>query len=160
MYKRILEFWLNEKELRELQRPPSGFKDDVKKYLEDLARIENGVPSKLKLAEAERIKRIINEISVLRKEKICKTAVAGTLSDDMLFDDEIGLFRPLKEPEKVTDDGAKKILVRVLRDVPSFVGADLKTYGPYKTEDVVLLPAQNAEALIKRGIATEIQRRI
>jgi len=160
MYKRILEFWLNEKESRELQRPLPGFKDDVKKYLEDLARMENGVPSKLKLAEAERAKRIINEIAILRKEKICKTAVAGTLSDDMLFDDEIGLFRPLKEPEKVTDDSAKKILVRVLRDVPSFIGADLKTYGPYKTEDVVLLPAQNAEALIKRGIATEIQRRI
>jgi len=160
VYKRILEFWLNEKESGELQRPPPGFKDDVKKYLEDLARMENGVPSKLKLAEAERAKRIINEIAILRKEKICKTVVAGTLSDDMLFDDEMGQFRPLKEPEKVTDDSAKKILVRVLRDVPSFVGADLKTYGPYKTEDVVLLPAQNAEALIKRGIATEIQRRI
>jgi DNA replication initiation complex subunit (GINS family) len=78
----------------------------------------------------------------------------------MLFDDEIGLFKPLKEPEKVAEDSAKKILVRVLRDVPSFVGADLKTYGPYKTEDVVLLPAQNAEALIKREIATEIKRRI
>jgi len=160
MYKRILEFWLNEKEVRDLQKPPPDFKDEVRKYLEDLARMENGVPSKLKLAEAERVKHILNEISVLRREKICKAAVAGIVSDDVLFDDEIGLFRPLKEPEKVADDSAKKILVRVLRDVPSFVGADLKTYGPYKTEDVVLLPAQNAEALIKRGIATEIKRRI
>ena len=160
MYKKILEFWLNEKEVRDLQKPPPDFKDEVRKYLEDLARMENGVPSKLKLAEAERVKNILNGISVLRREKICKAAVAGTVSDDVLFDDEIGLFRPLKEPEKVADDSAKKILVRVLRDVPSFVGADLKTYGPYKTEDVVLLPAQNAEALIKRGIATEIKRRI
>ena len=160
MYKRILEFWLNEKEVRDLQKPPPDFKDEVRKYLEDLARMENGVPSKLKLAEAERVKNILNGISFLRREKICKAAVAGIVSDDVLFDDEIGLFRPLKEPEKVADDSAKKILVRVLRDVPSFVGADLKTYGPYKTEDVVLLPAQNAEALIKRGIATEIKRRI
>jgi DNA replication initiation complex subunit (GINS family) len=160
MYKRILEFWLNEKEVQDLQKPPLDFKDETRKYLEDLARMENGVPSKLKLAEAERVKHILNEISVLRREKICKAAVAGTVSDDVLFDDEIGLFRPLKEPEKVAEDSAKKILVRVLRDVPSFVGADLKTYGPYKTEDVVLLPAQNAEALIKREIATEIKRRI
>jgi DNA replication initiation complex subunit (GINS family) len=160
VYKRILEFWLNEKEVQDLQKPPPDFKDSVRKYLEDLARMENGVPSKLKLAEAERVKHLLNEISVLRKEKICKAAITGTVSNDMLFDDEIGLFRPLKEPEKVAEDSAKKILVRVLRDVPSFVGADLKTYGPYKTEDVVLLPAQNAEALIKRGTAIEIQRRI
>jgi len=160
MYKRILEFWLNEKEVQDLQKPPPDFKDEARKYLEDLARMENGVPSKLKLAEVERVKHILNEISVLRREKICKATVTGTVSDDMLFDDEIGLFRPLKEPEKVAEDSAKKILVRVLRDVPLFVGADLKTYGPYKTEDVVLLPAQNAEALIKREIATEIKRRI
>lgn len=160
MYKRILEFWLNEKEVQDLQKPPPDFKDETRKYLEDLARMENGVPSKLKLAEVERVKHVLNEISVLRREKICKAAITGTVSDDMLFDDEIGLFKPLKEPEKVAEDSAKKILVRVLRDVPSFVGADLKTYGPYKTEDVVLLPAQNAEALIKREIATEIKRRI
>jgi DNA replication initiation complex subunit (GINS family) len=159
MYKRILEFWLNEKEQQDLQKPPPDFKDDVGKYLEDLARMENGVPSRLKIAEAERVKHILNELSILRKQKICKAAAEGNVSEDMLFDDEMGLFRPIKEPEKVAEDSAKKILVRVLRDVPSFVGADLKTYGPYKTEDVVLLPAQNAEALIKREIATEIKRR-
>lgn len=55
---------------------------------------------------------------------------------------------------------AKKMLIRMLGDVPSLVGADLKTYGPYKKEDVALLPAPNAEALIKRGMAVEVTRRI
>jgi DNA replication initiation complex subunit (GINS family) len=66
---------------------------------------------------------------------------------------------PVADGVAVPAEAAKRILVRLLRDVPSFVGADLKTYGPYKSEDVVLLPAQNTDALVKRGIATEIHRR-
>lgn len=150
---------MNERQLQDLQKPPPGFKEGVDRYLEDLGRMENGVVTRLKIAEAERVKSVLDEISALRREKICRLISLGKLPEDVLFGEETSLAKTQKEPERQKVDGAKKILVRLLRDVPSFVGADLKTYGPLKSEDVVLLPAQNAESLVKRGIASEIQRK-
>jgi hypothetical protein len=160
LYKRILEFWISERDSVDLQRPPRGFEDDLKKYIEGLSTAENGVQGKLLAAEAARAKEMSVSFKALRREKICRALVAGTLSEEFLFDEEADFGTHGKAAVEPAPDGAKKILARLLRDVPSFVGADLKTYGPYKTEDVVLLPAQNAEALIKRGIAMEIQKRV
>lgn len=159
MYKKIMEFWMNERQLQDLQKPPPGFKEEVDRYLENLVRMENGTVSSLKAAEAERAKRLLDEISAMRRGKICRLISVGKLPKDALLGEEEGLAKAETEPERPKADGAKKILVRLLRDVPSFVGADLKTYGPLKSEDVVLLPAQNAESLVKRGIASEIQRK-
>ncbi len=158
MYKKIIEFWINEKENEELQRPPPDFMNGVERYLEDLGRAENGIPGKLREGEEKRIKWMLERIRSIRREKICKGVVSGTLVEGTLFEDEMLLFKPPKRND--VEGVAKKILVRMLRDVPSFVGADLRTYGPYKAEDVVLLPAQNAEALIKRGIAMTVQRKV
>ena len=51
----------------------------------------------------------------------------------------------------------KRILVRLLRDVPAIVGADMRPYGPFKREDVAVLPAENALALVGRGVAVEVK---
>ena len=158
MYKRILEFWMNERELKDLQKITPEFRDEANRYLEDLGKIENGIPSGLRSAEAGRVKQMLGEISAIRREKMFRTKTLEA-PQEFLRDEEFSVSVPLEEPERAKDDGAKKILVRLLRDVASFVGADLKTYGPFKSEDVVLLPAQNADALIKRGSAAEIQRK-
>lgn len=158
MYKKILEFWVSEKESAEPQRPPPGFMSDVQRYLENLGKLEDGLPRKLMEVEGQRIKWMLDNIMLLRREKICKKVLEGSLTQGILFEDEIQLFKSPKQ--EGSEGGAKKILVRMLGDVPSFVGADLRTYGPYKTEDVVLLPAQNAEAMIKRGLAMAIERRV
>lgn len=158
MYKRILEFLIGEREQRDLQRPPPEFMNQVEAYLEGLSKGENGLPEKLREIEKDRIRWMMERIRLIRREKICRMVLEGAPVEGALFEDELGLLGPAKQEAK--DEGAKKILVRVLRDVPSFVGADMRTYGPYKAEDVVLLPAQNAEALINRGIAMMIQRKV
>jgi DNA replication factor GINS len=43
-----------------------------------------------------------------------------------------------------------------MKDVPAIVGVDLKTYGPFKVEDVGSLPAENAKTLIKQGLTQKI----
>ncbi len=43
--------------------------------------------------------------------------------------------------------------VRFLKDVPAIVGADMKTYGPFKKGTLAALPKENAEILIKMGAA-------
>jgi DNA replication factor GINS len=52
---------------------------------------------------------------------------------------------------------AKGMVVRFLKEVPEIVGADMKTYGPFKAEDVATLPVENAKALIKQEVAVEVE---
>src|SRR5208337_3486818 len=61
-----------------------------------------------------------------------------------------------KQGGSLAEDQADLSVVRFLDKVPEIVGVDLKIYGPYKKEDVGSLPNQNAQALIKQGLAKEI----
>ena len=47
------------------------------------------------------------------------------------------------------------VLVRILKDIPTFIGVDGKNYTVSK-EDVILLPLTNADVLCKRGVAFKV----
>lgn len=158
MYRKIMEFWTSEREASGLVKPPPAFEDDVAGYISSL-EAGTGNYASLRAAEASRARRMVEELRLIRKAKICEALVSGELNEELLMPSEGGAILARKgAPAAGAPEPAKRILTRLLRDVPSFVGVDLKTYGPYKSEDVVLLPAQNAEALIKRGLATEIRK--
>lgn len=59
-----------------------------------------------------------------------------------------------KEPLKRDTDTLK--IVRIIDEVPSFVWKDGNTYGPCKKEDVINLPEEIAELLIKQKKASGI----
>ncbi|MFH0970194.1 MAG: hypothetical protein V1776_01910 [Candidatus Diapherotrites archaeon] len=46
--------------------------------------------------------------------------------------------------------------VRILSEIPSFVGTDLKEYGPYKTGEVVSLPSKIAQLFISRKLGESV----
>jgi DNA replication factor GINS len=48
-------------------------------------------------------------------------------------------------------------VVRFTQPLPAIMGIDMKTYGPFKAEDVASLPAQNADNLIRKGIAKLVE---
>jgi DNA replication factor GINS len=48
-------------------------------------------------------------------------------------------------------------VVRFTQSLPAIMGVDMKTYGPFKAEDVASLPAQNADNLIRKGIAKLVE---
>jgi len=60
-----------------------------------------------------------------------------------------------KEDETATDNESSNIILRILKDVPSFIGDDMKKYSLRK-EDVISMPKETAEVLTKRGAAEEI----
>ena len=37
------------------------------------------------------------------------------------------------------------------------MGADMKSYGPFTAEDVASLPPQNAQILVKQGLAVLVE---
>ena len=47
--------------------------------------------------------------------------------------------------------------VRVKRDLPVFLGEDLKEYGPFKAGDLADLPPQAARVLLRHGAAALAQ---
>ena len=127
---------------------------------EELARIED---------EIRTLKKIRRRIFEARTGKIIKLAWAKVC--DVEIDEEIdnmtsaerGLFEKLVELlenfKRLVFErrrSRKYVLVRIKKDVPEFVGVDGKTYK-LKREDVVLLPELNAKALIKEGVAEEIE---
>ncbi len=51
----------------------------------------------------------------------------------------------------------KRTTIRFLKNIPAIMGADLKSYGPFVAEDVASLPPQNAQILVKQGLAVLIE---
>jgi DNA replication initiation complex subunit (GINS family) len=44
-----------------------------------------------------------------------------------------------------------------VKEVPEIIGSDMKTYGPFKVEDVAALPVENTRILIKQGLAEKVE---
>jgi len=66
---------------------------------------------------------------------------------------------PRKEPTpppKIEEKDTELILVRFLHPLPAIMGIDMKAYGPFQPEELATIPRQNAENLIKRGIAKTV----
>jgi len=57
----------------------------------------------------------------------------------------------------VTEPKHKRVALRFIKNIPGIIGADMKTYGPFKIEDVATLPAENAKMLVKQGLAVSVE---
>lgn len=63
---------------------------------------------------------------------------------------------PSQPTSKHDEKGTELLLVRILKSLPAIMGIDMKAYGPFQPEDLATIPRQNAENLIKRGIAKKV----
>jgi DNA replication initiation complex subunit (GINS family) len=52
---------------------------------------------------------------------------------------------------------SKYIVIRFLEPMEQFMGVDMKRYGPFRREDVAVLPFENARSLIENNRAMEVQ---
>ncbi len=57
------------------------------------------------------------------------------------------LGEEIKEEKREEEKEVEYIVVRTLNDLPEIVGIDGMTYGPFKKNDIALLPKENANAL-------------
>jgi DNA replication initiation complex subunit (GINS family) len=51
----------------------------------------------------------------------------------------------------------RRAVLRFLKEVPAIIGGDMKTYGPFKVEDVATVPLENAKILLKQKIAEKLE---
>jgi hypothetical protein len=65
-----------------------------------------------------------------------------------------GAKQPAAEAPKPVQQGENKSL-RMLSEVPQFVGVDGRPYGPFKTGESVIVPNKVGELLLRRKVASE-----
>ena len=68
--------------------------------------------------------------------------------------------KELTPPPKIEEKDTELVLIRFLKPLPAIMGIDMKAYGPFQPEELATIPQQNAENLIKRGIAKKIDAEI
>jgi len=181
-YARLLEAWRKERRSSDLQPLPDGFFAEMTEYASKM-REDNRMIDKSSLLgriaekENENAEKMLRELFEARLGKIVEAelehvAIAGTSltnAERSFLNDLRGLFSnhevrlksilmgrvPQVDAKPPSRAGIK--VVRFLQAVPAIMGIDMKTYGPFNPEDVVSLPAENAENLIRRGIAKQVE---
>ena len=70
-------------------------------------------------------------------------------------------FKQVEQSDSAENDNQNEEMhiVRILEDIPTFMGIDGEIYNVGK-EDVIMLPKTNAEILCKRGVAVRIMKKI
>jgi len=181
LYDELYEAWLKEKGRSELQSLPRDFYSRLAAYIKRIQ--EEGrmldkktVKGRAIMKEAENAKRLIAELAETRLQKIMDAVMRGDIvSVALLSEEEAQLYdnisagveayrnmvervlrgqQPKIEKKRLEKD---MIVVRILKNVPAIVGVDMKTYGPFKPEDIATLPQENARLLIRQGVAVEVE---
>lgn len=180
MYSSLYEVWEREVKSHELQRLPPDFYIMVADYLRRLR--EEGrmldrktVKASLLKRELVNVKRMVNEIILTRYRKAVKLLAKGEkIPSDILAAEEAKIYGegiPFADavqnfiqsvlrgflPKTEVANVRRRVVLRFLADVPAIIGADLKTYGPFKVEDVASLPIENANILVKQGLAEKVE---
>jgi DNA replication initiation complex subunit (GINS family) len=176
VYNDLYKAWKAEKTSRKTLPLPSDFYTKAAGYVKGLeddssAGDARTLPGRLLINEREMARRLLDEIRQARLHKIVNAARDGNeIDQNGLTDEEKKLVEHIyeslstfehKEKQEGSDlaseDKTELSILRFLDNVPEIVGVNLKIYGPYKKEDVGSLPKQNAQALIRQGLAKEVE---
>ena len=134
--------------------------------------------------EALNLEFMIEDLLILRRQKILKAIIAGhrprgdmTLAEEELynraqraFDGHMDFVRESLAGTKPTEQTSKDesetqpvsdvveyVTVRFLRPISAaFLGLDEKPYGPFKKEDIAMIPAANARTWLRDGTVVRI----
>lgn len=180
MYDELYEAWTKERETTEIQALPKDFYVKLAGYMKkmrDESRMldEKTVRAKLLRRESDNVKKIVEELIKLRREKALKKTIDGKpVAKEALTHEEeklLGEVSPsiesyqtlLKDilsgrsPRVEVKEKSKAMILRFVQEIPAIIGADMKTYGPFKPEDIASLPIENARILVKQGVAVEVE---
>jgi DNA replication initiation complex subunit (GINS family) len=117
------------------QLPPAGLNDEERKFFDDIVNtlksFKNDMNEKF---------RSFDDIAEEKVEEAKKS---------------IEEMKPV-EMENIAVKPNGKILVKILIDLPKFVGFDMQSYGPLRTGDIITLPDEVAKLLITRKAAENI----
>jgi DNA replication factor GINS len=180
VYNELYEIWKHELEGNELEKLPPDFYSKIADYMRSLkeeSRMldKRTVKARLLRSEVRNVKRMLCELTTARYKKLLKRATEGDkASGDVLTAEEEKLLSgiaPMAEAYQTFAKGLlqghllqmdivqerKSVILRFLKDIQAIIGADMKSYGPFKAEDVASVPVENAKILIKQDLAEKVE---
>jgi DNA replication initiation complex subunit (GINS family) len=163
-----------EKNTSKLVEVDEDFIDSLEKFVEEekrnyLSSLKNFSSSEVR--EFTNLKRIIEDIFQMREKKLLNKALIGVhtkevSTEKMARQEEETFNKILKVLQSHNDIHAalfgekereESVLtsIKILKDVPTFVGTDMQEYGPYSEGAKIKVPAKIAKLLVMRKIAEE-----
>ena len=156
-----------EQRIPKLTRMPAGFYKNVKSYLERKGSISNRKTA----LEVKNVERLVEDVFNRRERKIFNLALIAartnippenlTEEEREFFDQIVYTVKTRREkildPMLTKETTEKTDLVMFKDEVPAFVGADMKNYGPFNKGDIAKLPEENKKVLLKQGVAEEFK---
>jgi len=180
----LYRIWKAEKNEKNIQTIPSSFYNDVARLLYECEASATAAGQDLSekalfQRELKILRRLSMEIAETRMKKILNASLChqeipaeGLSSEEEEFAKQImlhvgGQCRFIEELTKdkgvpveatvaVKPAEPRREVVRFVSDFPAIVGVDLKTYGPFKAEDIATLPPENVSALASQGVVKQI----
>jgi DNA replication factor GINS len=180
MYNELYEVWRQELENVELVRIPDDFYSRVADYLKRIreeSRMldKRTVKANILRKEWQNVKCMLRELIRARYKKLIQKMAKGEkIPADALTMEERKIFTDVSSFAEAYQNFAKEIIgghflkinvekehktivLRFKKDVPAIIGSDMKTYGPFKIEDIASIPAENAKILVKQGLAEKVE---
>jgi len=115
----------------------------------DAARLGMRLVTEREYKRIDRAESLMQDIKRLRRRlKELKLEI-----DRLKREKEEMAKKHAEEVERLKKARITMVTVKFLKNMPSFVGVDGKTYGPYKSGDIASLPEANAAVLIEKGVA-------
>ncbi|MFH1664317.1 MAG: hypothetical protein ABH986_05970 [archaeon] len=124
------------------------------------------------------LKKMVEEILNLREKKILSKALISSKTseenNELMASEEKKMFGEIlkileshnaliesvfvqkKNNDLKEKEGLNKVSVKILSDIPSFIGTDMKEYGPFKKNQSVMLPPKIAKLFVSRKIGEKL----
>jgi len=121
------------------------------------------------------LEQVVKEIMDIRERKVLNKALIAsrtneyslkglTNEEEKLFKSVFGLLQSFKSDingvfevkagkGKSKEKGLKKLSLQILSEIPSFIGADMKEYGPFTEGQTVELTEKTAALLVSKKLA-------
>jgi DNA replication factor GINS len=116
---------------------------------------------------ATKTQKLPSELLTPEEAKMCETFAGFTKAYHKFADDLMQgqlVVEPIKVTIRIESNAAaptvqlhKLSTIRFIKNIPAIMGADMKSYGPFTAEDVASLPLQNAQILVKQGLAVLVE---
>jgi len=146
--KKLLEDIINRRERKIIlcalrtvrgEMPPSSLTEDERKFFDQLVNI---------------LKAFRNDMN--EKFRSYADIVEEKVEEAKKSVEELRPIEPEKPVENKFIKPNGKLLVKVLADLPKFVGSNMEGYGPLKAGDVIYVPDEIGKLLITRKVAENI----
>jgi len=159
-----------EQRTQKLSKLPENFYENVKAYM----NTKNNMTNRKVVLEVKNIERLVEDIFNRRERKVMNLAIISartnippenqTDEEKFFFDQILAVVKERRakmltiavEKEKVPAT-EKANLVVFKREIPAFIGSDLKNYGPFKKGDITKLPDENKKIMLEQEVVEEFQ---